>query len=320
MGQASPAHGMSAATRRRKTLQRMRKYWRLYVLLALPLMYLAIFKYYPMFGVQLAFKRFDAAKGIWGSPWVGFFHFQKFFTSTQFGRVLPNTVILSFYSLLAGFPVPILLALALNTVTRSGYKKLVQTITYIPHFISVVVMVGMLLSLFSPRTGLIGVIYRMFSGGRTVTDYFGKPAAFRHLYVWSGVWQNMGWSSIIYIAALSSVDPELHEAAQIDGASRFKRVLHIDFPSILPTAVILLILSSGNIMTVGFEKVYLMQNKLNLRASEVISTYVYKVSLTDGGGDFSYGTAIDLFNSVINLAMLVTVNGISRKIQSVSLW
>ena len=297
----------------------MRRYWRLYLLLALTLIYLLIFKYYPMLGVQIAFRKFDTAGGIWNSEWVGLHYFEKFFTSSKFKRVVPNTIIISLYSLLAGFPVPIILALSLNTLRNERYKKLIQTITYVPHFISTHVFVGILFQTFNVRSGLVGVAYNAIFN-RTMPDLFGKPASFRHLFVWSGVWQSMGWSSIIYIAALAGVDPELHEVAQIDGASRFKRVIHIDLPSILPTAVILLILNSGSIMSVGFEKVYLMQNNLNLRASEVISTYVYKVSMTAGTSDFSYGTAIDLFNSVINLAMLLLVNSISHKLSSTSLW
>ncbi|MDY3285460.1 MAG: ABC transporter permease subunit [Eubacteriales bacterium] len=312
--------GMTDAGKQRSLLRRrIQRNWQAYVLLAIPLIYLLVFKYYPMFGVQIAFKNFQAAKGIWGSPWVGFAQFEKFFTSSQFKRILPNTVILSLYALAAGFPIPILLALSLNTLRSNRFKKIVQTITYIPHFISVVVIVGMMMAIFSPRTGLVGTVYHMITG-RVMADLFGKPAAFRHLYVWSGVWQSMGWSSIIYMAALSGVDQQLHEAAQIDGASRLQRVFHIDVPSILPTAVILLILNSGNIMSIGFEKIYIMQNTMNLRASEVISTYVYKVSMAAGGGDFSYGTAIGLFNSVINLAMLCLVNFISKKVTSSSLW
>lgn len=304
---------------RQRFLRRVKKSWRMYVLLLFPLLYLLIFHYYPMFGVQIAFKQFDATKGIWGSDWVGFAQFKKFFTSPQFWRILPNTVTLSLYALVAGFPLPILLALTLNTIRNQQYKRIIQTVTYIPHFISVVVIVGMLMSVFSPRSGVVGTMYSALTGN-TMPDLFAKPSSFRHLYVWSGIWQGMGWSSIIYMAALSGVDPELHEAATIDGASRFCRVWTIDLPMILPTAVILLILSCGSIMSVGFEKIYLMQNTLNLRASEVISTYVYKVSMTAGGGDFSYGTAIGLFNSVINMAMLVLVNTVSKKVTSESLW
>lgn len=304
---------------RHTRLKLARRYWRLYVLLALPVIYLLIFKYYPMLGVQIAFRKFDTTGGIWNSEWVGLHYFEKFFTSSKFARVVPNTIIISLYSLLAGFPVPIILALSLNTLRCERYKKLIQTVTYIPHFISTVVLVGILFQTFNVRSGLVGVTYKALLG-RTMPDLFGKPAFFRHMFVWSGVWQSMGWSSIIYIAALASVDTELHEAAQIDGASRFQRVIHIDFPSILPTAVILLILNSGSIMSVGFEKVYLMQNNLNLRASEVISTYVYKISMTAGTSDFSYGTAIDLFNSVINLVMLLIVNAVSNRLSSTSLW
>lgn len=297
----------------------MRRYWRMYVLLALPIIYLLIFKYYPMLGAQIAFRKFDPVRGIWGSEWVGWHYFDKFLTSSRFKRVVPNTIILSLYSLLAGFPIPILLALSLNTLRNQRYKKIIQTVTYIPHFISTVVLVGILFQVFNVRTGIVGTTYQALFGRRMV-DLFGKPNAFRHLYVWSGIWQSMGWSSIIYIAALSGVDQELHEAAQIDGASRFQRVCHIDFPSILPTAVILLILSSGNIMSIGFEKVYLMQNTMNASASEVISTYVYKVSMTAGTSDFSYGTAIGLFNSLINMFILVLVNKVAGKLGSSSLW
>ena len=211
------------------------------------------------------------------------------------------------------------MALLLNSFPGVRFKKVVQTVSYIPHFISTVVVVGMLMQIFNPRTGAVGNIYSLFTGG-IMKDIFASPSAFPHLYVWSGIWQGIGWSSIIYIAALSSVDTELHEAAQIDGASRFRRVLHIDLPSILPTATIMLILSAGRVMSVGFEKVFLMQNSLNIGASEVISTYVYKVGMVIGTGDYSFATAIGLFNSVINFCLLVLVNFISRKLSETSLW
>jgi len=296
-----------------------KKYWRMYVLLAVPVCYMLVFHYYPMLGAQIAFKRFNPSLGIWGSEWAGFEQFTKFFSSSQFTRVVPNTIFISFYALVAGFPIPILLALTLNTVRNLYFKKTVQMVTYTPHFISVVVIVGMMMTVFNPRSGLFGIIFQSLTS-RMLPDFFAQPMGFRHLYVWSGIWQGMGWSSIIYIAALSAVDPELHEAAHIDGASRLQRIVHIDVPSILPTAVILLILNCGSIMSVGFEKAFLMQNTLNLRASEVISTYVYKVSLTSGRSDFSYGAAIGLFNAVINLSMLYIVNLIARKMQATSLW
>lgn len=295
------------------------KYWQLYTFLIIPMGIVLIFSYYPMFGIQIAFKDFNAGLGIWGSPWVGLKHFTNFFSSYQFDRVFFNTIILSFYSLIAGFPIPIILALALNVVKNDRYKKTVQMITYMPHFISMVVLVGMLIQVANPVNGLYGHFYQLLFGDMA-PDILGSPGSFRHLYVWSGVWQSTGWSTIIYVSALTAVDPALHESAEIDGASRFKRVLYIDFPSILPTATIMLIMSAGSIMSVGFEKVYLMQNSLNLRTSEVISTYVYKVGLAAGGGDFSYATAIGLFNSVVNLIMIFFVNGICRKFSNTSLW
>lgn len=293
--------------------------WQLYLFILLPFIYLIMFKYVPMYGIQIAFKKFDPVKGIAGSPWVGFQNFTQFFTSYQFERVIKNTITLSFYSLISGFPMPVLLALCLNALRSAKYRKVVQMITYIPHFIAVVVMVSILRQVFNPVIGLFGILYQFLTGS-TAPDLFGSAKAFAHLYVWSGVWQGMGWGTIVYIAALSNVDQELHEAAEIDGASRFKRVIHVDFPAIVPTIVIMLILRSGNIMSVGFEKAYLMQNNLNLNASEVISTYVYKVGLGAGNANFSYGAAIGLFNSVVNLMMITLVNYISNKVGETSLW
>ncbi len=293
--------------------------WQLYVFLLPALIFIIIFAYVPMAGIQIAFKEYDFTLGIWGSKWIGFENFKRFFDSYQFSSILWNTISISFYSLVASFPLPIVFALILNSYTSQRYKKIVQTVSYMPHFISTVVVVGMIIQLFNPRTGAIGALYLFFTDSM-ITDAFANPNAFPHLYVWSGIWQSIGWSSIIYIAALSSVDEELHESAQIDGASRFQRVLHIDFPSILPTATIMLILAAGNIMNVGFEKVFLMQNNLNLGKSEVISTYVYKVGLTIGSGDFSFATAIGLFNSIINFLLLAAVNYASNKLSQTSLW
>ena len=297
----------------------MKKNWRLYLFLLLPVLYILIFAYVPMAGVQIAFKDYDFTKGVWGSEWVGLKNFKRFFESYNFWEILKNTIVLSFYSLLVRFPIPIIFALIINAFPAQRFKKTVQTISYMPHFISTVVVVGMMIQILNPRTGAFGAIYTALTGN-VMKDILSVPSAFSHIYVWSGIWQSMGWSSIIYIAALSGVDSELHEAAQIDGASRFQRVLHIDLPSILPTAIILLILSSGNIMNVGFEKVYLMQNDMNISASEVISTYVYKIGMSVGTGDFSFATAIGLFNSVINFALLITVNFISKRFSHNSLW
>ena len=273
-----------------------------------------------MLGVQIAFKKYSLRLGIWESPWIGFQHFQKFFSSHMFERTVGNTLRLSVYSVLAGFPFPILFALGLNSIRSTGLKRIVQTITYIPHFISTVVMVGIILQVFHNTVGLYGALARMFTGGKPA-DLFASPAAFVNLYVWSGVWKSFGWSSIIYIAVLTGVSEELLEAAQIDGANRFRRVLHIELPALLPTIIIQLILRMGSLMDIGFEKTFLMQNDLNLRMSEVISTYVYKQSLGSGGvGNYGYSTAIDLFNSMINLCMVVAVNQIARKVSDTSLW
>ena len=212
-----------------------------------------------------------------------------------------------------------MLALLLNAAPHQTYKKLIQTVTYIPHFISTVVMVGILMQVFNMRSGVYGILYSAFTGS-AAPDLFASPSAFRHMYVWSGIWQNLGWDTIIYLAALMNVDPELNEAAQIDGANRWQRMWHIDLPTILPTASILLILAAGKVMNVGFEKVYLMQNDLNISTSEVISTYVYKIGMVTGGGDFSYGTAIGLFNSVVNFILIILVNAICKNLGGSSLW
>ena len=295
-------------------------YWQLYTFLMLPVAYIIIFNYVPMVGAQIAFKKFNIMQGIWDSPWIGLKNFQKFFTAYQFQRVLVNTLTLSLYSILAAFPFPILFALMLNTIERLRYKKLIQTITYMPHFISTVVLVGILMQIFHPLTGVYGAISRIMTGG-TPPDLFARPQAFPHLYVWSGVWQTFGYSSIIYIAALTTVSAELHEAAEVDGAGRFKRVLHIDFPALLPTIIIMLILRTGSILSIGFEKAFLMQNTLNLSTSEIISTFVYKKGLASGASnDYSYSAAIGMFNSVVNLVMITLVNAIARKCGESSLW
>lgn len=305
-------------TRRKRLLRRIYDHRQLYLFLLLPVVYLIIFSYIPMAGVQIAFRKYKITGGIWNSPWIGFDNFTRFFSSYMFERVITNTLTLSFYGLIAGFPLPILFALCLNVMRNQRFKKAVQLVTYAPHFISTTVLVGMLMAVLNPRNGLYGTLYFALTGSYPM-DLFSSADAFKHLYVWSDIWQSMGWNAIIYIAALSGVDMELHEAAQIDGASRFQRMIHIDLMSILPTASIMLILSAGNIMSVGFEKVYLMQNDINLRASEIISTYVYKVGLT-GTTDFSYSTAIGLFNSVVNMLILLLVNGVTRRLSGSGLF
>lgn len=290
-------------------------HWRLYVLLAVPLAYIIIFKYIPMYGVQIAFKRFSPRKGIFGSPWVGFFYFKLFITSYQFKRVLINTITLSLYGLAAGFPFPILLALALNEVRNQKYKKTVQMISYLPHFISTVVVVGILYQFLS-LYGVLNNVIELVGGERT--SFLNNPLLFKSIYVWSGVWQGVGYSSIIYLAALSSVDTELYDAGRIDGINLLQKIWYIDIPAITPTIIILFILHAARVMNVGFEKVYLMQNPLNMSTSDVINTYVYRVGLQDA--NYSLGTAVGLFTSVINLVLLVALNRISKMVSETSLW
>ena len=304
---------MKRVTKLRKTFRRD---WQLYVFMLIPLIWVIIFCYAPMFGAQIAFRKYQPRLGIWDSPWVGFYQFKKFFNSYQFSRVMMNTVV----TILCSFPLPIIFALVLNSTRSRKFRTVTQTIVTMPHFISVVVLVGILLQIFNSRTGVYGTLMESITGAYP-EDLFSKPANFRHMYVWSGVWQQFGWNSIVYIAALAAVSPELHEAAQIDGASRFQRMLHVDFPAILPTITIMLILRMGSVMTIGFEKVYLMQNSLNLTASEIISTYVYKVGLSSAGTtDLSYSTAIGLFNSAINLVLISVTNFIARKLGGNGLW
>ena len=256
--------------------------------------------------------------GILGSPWVGMEHFSKFFASYQFGRVLRNTILISLYSLLAGFPLPIILALALNCCASQKYKKAVQTVTYAPYFISTVVIVGMLIQVLSPKFGMVNNLIRML-GGHAI-NFMSENKMISSIYVWSGVWQTTGWGAVIYIAALAGIDPGLHEAAIVDGASRLRRVWYIDIPGILPTIIIVLIMSAGSLFSIGYEKILLMQNPTNLEYSEVISTYIYKVGLQSSMPNYSYSTAVGLFNNIINLAILIGVNSLSKKLTEVSLW
>jgi len=297
----------------KKLGRRIAARWQLYLLLLLPLAWLIVFAYVPMGGLVMAFKKYNSGLGIWGSPWVGLQNFQKFFHSVKFPIVLKNTLTISLYSLFVTFPIPIIFALLLNAMLGEKYKKVIQTVTYIPYFISTVVMVGLIFQLLDYRSGLYGALYTLFTG-KTAPNILAAGSNFKHLYVWSGVWQGTGYNAIIYIAALSGVDQSLHEAAMIDGASRFQRLRYIDFPTILPTASIMLVLAIGNIMNVGYEKVLLMQNDLNLNYSEIISTYVYKVGLASGITDFSLSTAIGMFNSVINFFLLVVANWTSKRL------
>ncbi|MBR4889285.1 MAG: sugar ABC transporter permease [Clostridia bacterium] len=301
--------------------ERMAERWQLYALLALPLIYVLVFAYGPMGGLVIAFKDYKYKLGIWGSPWVGMENFVRFFTSYKFWGIVRNTLALSVYTLVAGFPVTIFFALCINAFPGAKYAKVVQTVTYIPHFISTVIMVGLIQQLLNNRIGIWGIAWSFITGqpmGSAPAVLTSGPA-FAHMYVWTGIWQGTGYSAVIYIAALAGVDPSLHEAAIIDGANRAQRCWHIDIPTILPTAVIMLIMQIGHLMSVGYEKTYLLQNTQNLAYSEIISTYVYKVGLT-GTSDFSYSTAIGLFNSIINFILLLTVNKISNKVSGSGLF
>lgn len=298
----------------------IKRHWQLYVFLLLPVIWAIIFKYVPMPGIIIAFKKYKFKTGIFGSQWVGFDNFIRFFNDYQFTRVIRNTIVLSMYSLFASFPIPVIFALVLNSLRSEKFKKVTSTVAYMPHFISTVILVGMLVQMLNVRIGLYGTIYSYFHNGAYAADPLSNVKLFKHLYVWSGVWQTFGWNSIIYTAALSAVSPDLHEAAEIDGASRWQRVIHIDLPTILPTVVIMLIMRMGHVMSLGYEKVYLMQNDLNLEASEIISTYVYKVGLAAATPNYSYSTTISLFNSIINLILINSVNWISGKVSDTSLW
>jgi putative aldouronate transport system permease protein len=300
------------------TWRRARRSWQLYVMLALPLLYLLLFKYWPMYGVQIAFRTFNVVDGITGSPWVGLANFERFVHSFNFWQIISNTVILSVYSLAAGFPLPILLALALNHINRQWYKKTVQMVGYAPEFISIVVMVGIIFVLLDPRIGMVNQILGLVGIGSI--DFMGNAGYFRHIFVWSGVWQHVGFACIIYLAALTSIDPTLHEAAIMDGASKLQRIRDIDLPGIVPAAIVLLILDLGSILSIGFEKVLLMQNPINLQVSEVVDTYVYRVGLAAPLPQFSYAAAIGLFQSVIALVLIVLVNQLARRVEDASLW
>ncbi len=305
-------------TRFKANLKMFKKSIPLYIIMLIPLTVFFITRYAPMDGLQIAFKDYRAVDGIDGSPWVGFKHFLRFIDSYNFWQIMWNTISLSFYQLLVGFPFPIILALSLNTIKNGRFKKSIQLITYAPHFISVVVMCGLILQMLSPRTGIINNIIVMLGGPEI--NFMGEPDLFSSIYVWSGIWQSTGWGTIIYLASLSSVDSQMHEAAIIDGASLFQRVINIDLMTILPMVITMLIVNVGSMLQVGFQKVLLLQTPLNLSASEVIQTYVYKIGLASPVPDFSYSTAIGLFTGIINFILIVTVNKIARKLGDTSLW
>jgi len=282
----------------------LRRNWDLYVMILPVLAYYVIFHYWPMYGAQIAFRNFSAFKGIWASPWVGLKHFRNFASTYYFSNLIVNTLWLNILQLLVNMPLPIVLALSLNEIRSRRYKRVLQTVTYAPHFISTVVSVSLLDILFSYRYGILNTLLSSLGGEKI--PFMNSAYWFRTIYVFSGAWQNTGWGAVIYIAALAAVSEELHEAAKIDGASRMQRIWHINLPAITPTALTLLILNCGRMMSIGFEKIFLLQNSRNINTSNVISTYVYSVGMMQGM--FSYASAIGMFNSVINLILLLLVN------------
>lgn len=300
---------------KKSVLRRLIGSWQLYVLIAPAVIYFAVFHYWPIYGLQIAFRNYKPRLGIMGSPWVGLEHFTRFLTGPNFGSLLANTLRISLSNLVFAFPLPVLLALTVNEIRHKAYRRVVQTVSYAPHFISVVVMVSMLGIFLNVNTGIFNRLLNMLGLGPY--DFMGTGEWFAGIYVVSGIWQTSGWNSIIFLAALSGIDSAQTEAAMVDGATRLQRIIHINLPAILPTVIIMFILESGKVMSLGYEKAYLMQNAMNLPYSEIISTYVYKVGLMNM--QFSFSAAVGLFNSVCNLLLLLLVNFISRRISDTGL-
>ena len=302
--------GAPAIAPRKKSLgQQLADNWQLYALLLIPVVITVVYKYIPMYGVQIAFRDFRASKGYMGSEWVWFKWFERFFTAPTFGRMIKNTILLSLYGLLWSFPVPIILSLCINQLRFNRYKRVVQTVLYAPHFISTMVICGMLRIFLSPSGGLINLIFG------TSIDFLTESTAFRTIYIASGIWQDAGWGCIIYLATLSNIDTSLYEAAKVDGASVFQRILNVDLPALLPMAVLMFIMSAGQLMNVGFEKTWLLQTDLNKATSDIIAVYVYQQGIENA--KYSYSTAVGLFNTAINLILLFVVNKISSKVSDV---
>ncbi len=299
-----------------KIFKNLKKHYQLYLLLLPSAILLFCFAYLPMVGIVIAFQKYSPALGILKSPFVGLDNFMQYFRSYQFGVTIKNTLVLSLYSILIGFPLPILLALMCNQMKTKMFKKVFQVITYLPHFISTMVMCGLILIFLSPSTGLFANIFRLF--GQEFPNLMSSVTGFKHVYVWSDIWQHLGWDSIIYLAALAGIDPTYYEAATVDGASTLQKIKYIDIPMILPTAMVLLILRAGSILGIGFEKVFLLQNVQNIMSSEIISTYVYKMGMQSM--QYSLSTAIGLFNTVVNVIVLLLVNIMAKKLTDSSLF
>lgn len=302
--------------RKRGFRKRFKQTRSLYLFILPGLIFYFVFKYIPIYGSQIAFRKFSPWLGFWESPWVGFSNFERFFSSPEFWTIIKNTLVINLANLIFAFPFPILLAIMLHQLGGSKFKKIVQTITYAPYFISIVVTVGMLYTMLSPFGGVVNGVIRSL-GGEPIS-FMAESSMYVPIYVISGIWQSCGWNAVVYIAALASVSEELHEAARVDGAGRLKRIWYIDLPSIMPTIITMLILNAGHLLSIGFEKSFLMQNTINLGISEVISTYTYKRGLIDG--DFSFATAIEMFQAFINFGILLVVNKLGKKINDTSLW
>lgn len=304
------------ARKKKEFYKRFKETRSLYLFIIPGLVFFFVFKYIPIYGSQIAFRKFSPWLGFWESPWVGFENFERFFSSPEFWSIIKNTLVINLANLIFAFPFPILLAIMLQQLGGSKLKKIIQTVTYAPYFISIVVTVGMLYTMLSPFGGVVNGIIRSL-GGESIF-FMAESSMYVPIYVISGIWQNCGWNAVVYIAALASVSEELHEAARVDGAGKLKRIWYIDLPSIMPTIVTMLILNAGQLLSIGFEKSFLMQNSINLGVSEVISTYTYKRGLIDG--DFSFATAVQMFQAFINFGILLVVNKIGKKINETSLW
>ncbi len=310
-----PSGGRLTAHQQRK--QKFKKSIPLLIMLIIPMAILFIFKYMPMYGIQIAFRDYRPVLGIWGSPWVGLKYLSKFFNYYNFWSILRNTFIINFYNLIS-FPLSLIFALMLNYALSGRYRKTVQMVSYAPHFISTVVMCTMVVQFLNAKTGMINSLLGLF--GVEAVNYMARSEYFYHIYVWSDIWQQLGYSSIIYIAALAGISPELHEAAIVDGATVMKRIWHIDIPGVLPTFSILIILRCGMLLTLGYEKTLLLQNNLNLSVSQVISTYAYQVGIAAEKPQYSYSAAISLFSAVVNMVLLFTVNKTVKKLSGTSVW
>lgn len=307
------------------TLKRKRYYfsdfktnWQLYVMILIPLAYILVFKYFPMYGASIAFLDYKPIKGVSGSDFVGFENFTRFIKSPQFFTLIKNTLAISIYSLVLSIPFPIMLALCVNYLKNKTFKKTVQMVTYLPHFLSTVIIVSLMQLLFNMQSGVVNNVIDAISGEKV--NFLGLSKYFRSLYVWSGIWQGVGWSSILYISALAGVDPQLHEAALIDGASKIRRIWHIDIPSIIPTVAIMTIMNMGTLLSVGFDKTFLMQNPTNLEVSQVLSTYEYNVGIGGGVPSYSYPAAIGLMSSAVTFVLICVTNKISKKLSDTGLW